>query len=92
MSDAPYRIRFDEQGCIGSGKCVEEAPENWRMDLEAGKARVIEPLVAEDELDKNLRAARACPARNGRGVIRIIDRSTGSPIPLHPDESGKDEV
>lgn len=90
MGDAPYRIRFDEAGCIGSGKCVEEAPGTWEMDLGSGKARLTDPLVSEEGLAENLRAARACPARNGRGVIRIVDRSTGSEISLDTQFFGED--
>lgn len=75
-----YKIRFEADSCIGSGKCAEEAPDYWELNLETGIAEPKKPIIAEDELDVNLAAARACPAKNGEGVIRIIDRETGEEI------------
>lgn len=75
-----YQIRFDAKGCIGAGKCAEEAPEHWTLNLETGIAEPQKPIIPEDELEPNLRAARACPARNGRGAIRIYDRDSGEKI------------
>ncbi len=75
-----FQIRFDARGCIGAGKCAEEAPEHWSLNLSTGIAEPQKPIIPEDELDENIRAAKACPARNGRGVIRIYDRETGEKI------------
>jgi ferredoxin len=82
MSDdnSRYKIRFDADGCIGAGKCAEEAPEFWRLNLSTGIAEPKQPRFGEEHLEENLEAARACPARNGRGVIRIIDTETGEEI------------
>lgn len=75
-----YKIRFDADGCIGAGKCAEEAPSFWSLDLSSGIAEPKQPVFSEDHLEENLEAAKACPARNGRGVIRIIDRETGEEV------------
>lgn len=80
MSEKSYKIRFDAENCIGAGRCAEEAPDHWTLNFETGVAEPARPLVSEDELEANLRAARACPARNGRGVIHIHDRRTGERI------------
>lgn len=78
--DKTYKIRFEANGCIGSGKCAEEAPEYWDLNLETGIAEPQKPIITEDELEVNLAAAKACPAKNGKGVIRIIDRESGDEI------------
>lgn len=75
-----YQIRFDAEGCIGAGKCAEEAPEFWKLNIETGIAEPLQPTFDQDDLEQNLRAAKACPARNGRGVIRIIDRKQDKTI------------
>lgn len=80
MSKKRYRIRFDAEGCIGAGRCTEEAPEHWTLDLNREVARPLTPTFGEQHLEAQLRAARACPARNGRGVIRIEDRESGDLI------------
>lgn len=75
-----YKIRFEAEGCIGSGKCAEEAPAFWSLNMETGIAEPKQPTFGEEHLEQNLRAAKACPAKNGRGVIRIIDRETGETV------------
>lgn len=80
MSDKEYQIRFDAENCIGTGKCSEVAPEYWSLDLSKGIAEPEKPVIDEDELEANLAAAKACPAKNGEGVIRIYDKETGEKI------------
>lgn len=82
MSDEKkrYKIRFDAEGCIGAGKCAEEAPDFWSLNLSSGIAEPKQPTFGEEHLEENLAAAKACPARNGRGVIQIIDRETGEEL------------
>lgn len=80
MSENRYRIRFEADKCIGTGKCAEVAPEYWSLDISEGIAKPEKPTFDEDELEVNLQAAKACPAKNGDGVIRIIDRETGEEI------------
>lgn len=78
--DDRYKIRFDAENCIGTGRCSEVAPEFWSLNLSAGIAEPLQPTFGEEDLEENLEAAKACPAKNGKGVIRIIDRETGEEI------------
>jgi hypothetical protein len=50
------------------------------MDIETGIAKPETNYVDEDELEDELEAARVCPAKNGDGVIRIVDRRTGDEL------------
>ena len=51
-------IEVDRDLCIGSGDCVEAAPEVFDLDDE-GKATVLDPDGAP--LDEVVEAARNCP-------------------------------
>lgn len=64
--------------CIGCNYCVELAPQRWRMSRKDGKSVLLESKdkkgfwsvkVREDELDSNLKAAKACPVH----IIQIIE-------------------
>lgn len=74
-----YKIVFEGKNCIGTGKCAEVSG-NWSLDLGTGKARPREYFVGEDELEENRRAAEVCPAKKGRGVIRVVDTETGEVV------------
>jgi len=87
VDEKPYRIVFEGDHCIGTGECAQVSA-NWEMDLGTGKARAKSHFLSEDELDENLTAARRCPARNGLGVIHIVDRRTGEEIYPDPDGDG----
>ena len=52
------RIEVDRALCIGSGDCVDTAPEVFELDAE-DKARVIDPDAAP--LDVVIEAAGNCP-------------------------------
>jgi ferredoxin len=52
------RIKVDRGLCIGSGDCVETAPEVFELD-EEDKARVIDPEGAP--VDRVIEAAGNCP-------------------------------
>lgn len=80
MSENRFRVRFEADKCIGTGKCAEVAPEYWELDLAEGIAKPKQPTFGEEDLEVNLEAAKACPAKNGEGVIRIIDQETGDEI------------
>lgn len=80
MTEKRFKIRFEADKCIGTGKCAEVAPEYWELDLGKGIAKPKQPTFGQDGLDENLEAAKACPAKNGEGVIRIIDQKTGDEI------------
>jgi len=79
VDEKPYKIIFDGKGCIGSGKCAEVS-DNWEMSLQTGLASAKSHYVDEDQLDEQLEAVRVCPARNGDGVITVIDRRTGEEV------------
>jgi ferredoxin len=79
IEEKPYKIVFEGKGCIGAGRCAEVSG-NWEMSLETGLANPKTHYIDEDELEENLEAARVCPAKNGDGVIHIIDRRTGDEI------------
>lgn len=79
IEEKPYKIIFEGKGCIGSGKCAEVS-ENWEMNLETGLAQAGSHYIDEGELEHNLEAARVCPAKNGEGVITVIDRETGEEV------------
>ncbi len=85
VEEKPYRIVFEGTHCIGTGECAQVSS-NWEMDLSTGKARAKSQFLSERELEENLEAARRCPARNGLGVIHIVDRRTNDEI--YPDPEG----
>lgn len=89
VDEKPYRVIFEGNLCIGTGKCAELA-DNWSMDIRTGLARAESHFLDEEELEENLAAARACPAKNGVGVIHVVDRRTGEE--LAPDPRGDGEV
>lgn len=74
-----YKIVFEGDHCIATGRCAEVS-DNWTMDLDSGVARPRSYHVDEEELSHNLEAARVCPAKNGDGVIRVVDTATGDDV------------
>lgn len=89
MEEKRYRIIFEGRKCIGTGKCAEVSG-NWEMNLTTGLAKPQSYFISEEELEHNLTAAKACPARKGMGVIHIIDRKTGKE--LYPDPAGNGSI
>lgn len=85
VSEAPYKVIFEANRCIGAGKCAAVS-ENWSLDLSTGIAAPETYFFGEDALEHNLEAARICPAKKDRGVIHIIDRRTNEE--LAPDPTG----
>ena len=79
VEEAPYKIIFEANKCFGAGKCAEKST-NWTLSIDTGLGTPQAYFFGEEDLEENLEAARACPARNGKGVIRIIDRETGEEI------------
>ena len=64
--------------CIGCNYCVELAPQRWRMSRKDGKSVLLDATdkkgfwnvkVREDELESNLKAAKACPVN----IIQVIE-------------------
>ena len=74
-----YRIVFEGALCIATGRCAEVSG-NWTMDLERGVARPRSHFVDGEDLAHNLAAARVCPAKNGDGVIEVVDTATGETV------------
>ncbi|MFB6101633.1 MAG: ferredoxin [Haloplanus sp.] len=83
----PYKIVFEANGCIGTGKCAEVS-DNWDLDLDTGLARPKTYYVDEDDLAHNVRAAAVCPAKKGRGVIHVVDRRTDEEVAPDPEGDG----
>lgn len=65
-----YKIVYDRNKCIGAGTCVELAPDTWELDDE-GKAKMLKSSFGQAELDKQVKAAKSCPAH----AISIVDAS-----------------
>ncbi len=72
---AKYRIIFDRDACIGAYACVAVAPDTWK-EGDDGKAVLVKDVFDEEELEKQLDAARACPVN----AIKIINLETGEEI------------
>lgn len=71
-----YKIEFERWGCIGAAMCVVAAADNWKIDDKDGKANVKHVELSEDELERNLKAAKDCPVN----VIHIIDVKKGKKL------------
>jgi ferredoxin len=83
----PYKIIFEANKCFGAGKCAEVSA-NWEMDITSGLAKPRTYYFDEDDLDHNVRAAEACPAKKGAGVIHVVDRRTDEEIAPDPHGDG----
>lgn len=69
-----YIIKYDKSKCIGAANCVSLAPETWELDSDGlAKAKKLE--ISEEELQKNVKAAKSCPTQ----AIQIFDE-TGKKI------------
>ncbi len=61
---------YDRENCIGCGSCAALDPKNWQMKPD-GKSSLIdskeiddelfEKEFPEDDIDKNMEVAQACP-------------------------------
>ncbi len=68
-----HKVIQRRKTCIGCNSCVAIASQNWEMDAQDGRARLIngvekgdELFVAEifdDDLEANKMAALACPVQ-----------------------------
>lgn len=85
VAEAPYKLIFEANKCIGAGKCAEVST-NWELSLETGIAVPSVYFFDEEDLEHNVRAAEICPAKKDRGVIHVIDRRTNTEIA--PDPAG----
>ncbi|WP_435333694.1 ferredoxin [Haloarchaeobius sp. TZWWS8] len=87
VEEKPYKIIFEANKCFGAGKCAEVSS-NWEMDITTALARPKEYFFDEDELEHNLKAAAACPAKKGTGIIHVVDRRTDEEIAPNPHGDG----
>ena len=88
VDEMPYKVVFEANRCIGTGKCATVS-ENWELDLETGIARPRAFFFGEEALAGNVRAAEACPAKKGAGVIHVVDRRTGEELAPDPHGDGR---
>jgi len=89
VAEKPYKILFEANKCIGTGRCAE-ASDNWELDITTGIAAPVSYFIGEDELAENVDAAELCPAKKGDGVIHVIDRRTGEEVA--PDPAGDGSI
>ena len=87
IDEKPYKIVFEANKCFGAGKCAEVS-DNWVMDVMSGMAKPETYYIGEEDLDENVRAAEACPAKKERGVIHVVDRRTDEEIAPDPHGDG----
>ena len=87
IEEKPYKIVFEANKCFGAGKCAEVA-DNWVMDVVSGMAKPEAYYIGEEDLEENVRAAEACPAKKEAGVIHVVDRRTDEEIAPDPHGDG----
>jgi len=87
VDEKPYKILFEANKCFGAGKCAEVS-DNWTLNISTGIAQPEAYFIDEAELDENVRAAKACPAKKDRGVIHVVDRRTDEEIAPDPNGDG----
>ena len=87
VEELPYKVVFEANRCIGAGKCAEVST-NWSLSLDTGIAQPDVYFFGEADLAHNVRAAEACPAKKGDGVIHVVDRRTGEEIAPNPGGDG----
>ncbi|MHC3438157.1 ferredoxin [Natrialbaceae archaeon A-gly3] len=86
-SEKPYKLLFEANSCFGAGRCAEVS-DNWTVNLETGLGEPRSYFFDEDDLEDNVAAAHACPAKKGDGVIHVIDRRTGEEVAPNPHGDG----
>ena len=87
VAEKPYKVVFEANRCIGTGKCAEVSP-NWSLSLDTGLASPAAYFIDQDDLGHNVEAAEVCPAKKGDGVIHVVDRRTGEEIAPDPHGDG----
>ncbi len=82
-----YKIVFDVKGCIFAKSCAAANPKYWNLDNKIEKAVLVgstqnkktgnfELIIDEEDLERNMKAARVCPA----SVIHIFDLESGKQL------------
>ena len=83
----PYKEIFEANACIGAGECAAVS-DNWELSIETGIASPRSFFLTEADLEANVRAAEACPAKKGAGVIHVVDRRSGEEVAPDADGDG----
>lgn len=65
-----YTIKYNKAKCISATSCIQIAPETWELD-EDGIAKPKKLTITEEELEKNIEAAKSCPTH----AIEIFDEN-----------------
>ncbi len=73
-----YKIIFDRENCIGAYACLAIAPDTWK-EGDDGKAILEREVFDEEDLQRQVEAAKACPVN----VIKIVDAETGEEVDLN---------
>ena len=87
VEEKPYKIIFEANKCFGAGKCAEVS-DNWEMDIASGMAQPGTYFFEEGDLEHNVAAAEACPAKKGDGCIHVLDRRTDEEVAPDPQGDG----
>jgi len=76
-----YIIKYDKDGCIGVGACVDVSAKFWKMVGEKAELigsklnendNIYELEIEENDLKEVLESAEVCPVN----VIKIINKET----------------
>ncbi|MFH1290718.1 MAG: ferredoxin [Nanoarchaeota archaeon] len=65
-----YKIKYNKTKCIGAATCAQIAPDTWKINDE-GLAVQLKTEFTEEELEKQTKAAKSCPAH----AIEIYDEA-----------------
>jgi len=87
VEEAPYKIIFEANKCFGAGKCAEKST-NWEMSIDTGLGTPRTYFFDEADLEHNVAAAEACPAKKDQGIIHVVDRRTDEEIAPDPHGDG----
>ncbi|MFB6164117.1 MAG: ferredoxin [Haloarculaceae archaeon] len=88
VADKPYKVVFEANRCFGAGECAAVS-DNWDVDISTGVASPQAYFFDESDLEHNVRAAEACPAKKGDGVIHVVDRRSGEEVAPDPHGDGR---
>ena len=80
------RVSVNTAKCQSYQRCMAVAPAVFGIDASSGKAQVLHPVDASQDLI--VKAARSCPYR----AIAVVDESAGvqlfPPLPSRPSAPG----
>ena len=56
-----FKIKYNEDECIGCGACTVQCPENWELVEVNGMFKAKVKQIELKEVGKNLEAKEICP-------------------------------